>query len=167
MFSFTVFVTTLCVPAGELHVAIKAYKSTEDDEMSLEVGETVEVIHKLLDGWWVVRYDLHTETTSACDTIPELCVFLFRSLRYLVPFHSPLQKFIHSYCHILLWPILSCQMLLCAGKETRPGISRPCFCARPARGRYTKLRGKTCRDRNHHHAGRSHILKKKNGLGYG
>ncbi|XP_070839076.1 neutrophil cytosol factor 1 [Chaetodon trifascialis] len=40
---------------GELHVTIKAYKGEQEDEISLELGETVEVIHKLLDGWWVIR----------------------------------------------------------------------------------------------------------------
>ncbi len=47
-----------CVTAGEMHVTIKAYKAEQEDEISLELGETIEVIHKLLDGWWVVRYDL-------------------------------------------------------------------------------------------------------------
>ncbi|XP_060719743.1 neutrophil cytosol factor 1 isoform X2 [Tachysurus vachellii] len=41
--------------AGELYKTTKAYKAAEEDEISLEVGEIVEVIHKLLDGWWVVR----------------------------------------------------------------------------------------------------------------
>ncbi|MCJ8748731.1 hypothetical protein PDJAM_G00168370 [Pangasius djambal] len=41
--------------AGELYKTTKAYEAVEDDEISLEVGETIEVIHKLLDGWWVVR----------------------------------------------------------------------------------------------------------------
>ncbi|XP_075878498.1 neutrophil cytosol factor 1 [Nelusetta ayraudi] len=40
---------------GDLHVTIKAYKAEQEDEISLELGETIEVIHKLLDGWWVVR----------------------------------------------------------------------------------------------------------------
>nr|XP_057943143.1 neutrophil cytosol factor 1 isoform X2 [Doryrhamphus excisus] len=40
---------------GELHVTIRAYKKETEDEISLEKGETIEVIHKLLDGWWVVR----------------------------------------------------------------------------------------------------------------
>lgn len=40
---------------GELHVTVQAYRAEQGDELSLEVGETVEVIHKLLDGWWVVR----------------------------------------------------------------------------------------------------------------
>uniref|UniRef100_A0A8B9JEW7 Neutrophil cytosolic factor 1 n=1 Tax=Astyanax mexicanus TaxID=7994 RepID=A0A8B9JEW7_ASTMX len=41
--------------AGELYKTIKAYKAVEEDELSLEFGEIIEVIHKLLDGWWVVR----------------------------------------------------------------------------------------------------------------
>lgn len=41
--------------AGEPYVAIKAYTAVEEDEVSLSQGETIEVIHKLLDGWWVVR----------------------------------------------------------------------------------------------------------------
>ncbi|XP_059206941.1 neutrophil cytosol factor 1 [Centropristis striata] len=45
---------------GELHVTVKAYKAEEQDEISLELGETVEVIHKLLDGWWVVRKEDET-----------------------------------------------------------------------------------------------------------
>ncbi|XP_068600339.1 neutrophil cytosol factor 1 [Brachionichthys hirsutus] len=40
---------------GELHVTANAYQAEQGDELSLEVGEYVEVIHKLLDGWWVVR----------------------------------------------------------------------------------------------------------------
>uniref|UniRef100_A0A3B3US65 Neutrophil cytosolic factor 1 n=1 Tax=Poecilia latipinna TaxID=48699 RepID=A0A3B3US65_9TELE len=40
---------------GELHVVIQAYQVEQEDEISLEVGDTVEVIHKLLDGWWVIR----------------------------------------------------------------------------------------------------------------
>ncbi|XP_023279812.1 neutrophil cytosol factor 1 isoform X2 [Seriola lalandi dorsalis] len=40
---------------GELYVTANAYKAEQEDEISLELGETIEVIHKLLDGWWVVR----------------------------------------------------------------------------------------------------------------
>ncbi|KAB0395910.1 hypothetical protein E2I00_000329 [Balaenoptera physalus] len=40
--------------AGEPYVTIKAYTALLEDEMSLEQGETIEVIHKLLDGWWVI-----------------------------------------------------------------------------------------------------------------
>uniref|UniRef100_A0A6Q2X106 Uncharacterized protein n=1 Tax=Esox lucius TaxID=8010 RepID=A0A6Q2X106_ESOLU len=41
--------------AGELYITTKAYSAALDDELTLEEGETIEVIHKLLDGWWVVR----------------------------------------------------------------------------------------------------------------
>ncbi|XP_006859776.1 PREDICTED: neutrophil cytosol factor 1 [Chrysochloris asiatica] len=40
---------------GEPYITIKAYTAVEKDEMSLDEGEAIEVIHKLLDGWWVVR----------------------------------------------------------------------------------------------------------------
>ncbi|XP_040280761.1 neutrophil cytosol factor 1 [Bufo bufo] len=40
---------------GELHVTIKEYIGELEDELSIQEGESVEVIHKLLDGWWVVR----------------------------------------------------------------------------------------------------------------
>ncbi|XP_039111141.1 neutrophil cytosol factor 1 [Hyaena hyaena] len=40
---------------GEPHVAIKAYTAQMEDEVSLQEGETIDVIHKLLDGWWVIR----------------------------------------------------------------------------------------------------------------
>ncbi|XP_069828568.1 neutrophil cytosol factor 1 [Dendropsophus ebraccatus] len=40
---------------GELHVSTQAYSGDLEDELSIQEGETVEVIHKLLDGWWVVR----------------------------------------------------------------------------------------------------------------
>ncbi|XP_056103271.1 neutrophil cytosol factor 1 isoform X2 [Rhinichthys klamathensis goyatoka] len=41
--------------AGELYKTVKGYKAGEEDELSLQAGEMIEVIHKLLDGWWVVR----------------------------------------------------------------------------------------------------------------
>uniref|UniRef100_A0A8I5ZYB6 Neutrophil cytosolic factor 1 n=1 Tax=Rattus norvegicus TaxID=10116 RepID=A0A8I5ZYB6_RAT len=40
--------------AGEPYVTIKAYAAVEEDEVSLSEGEAIEVIHKLLDGWWVL-----------------------------------------------------------------------------------------------------------------
>ncbi|XP_029469417.1 neutrophil cytosol factor 1 [Rhinatrema bivittatum] len=46
---------------GELYVTITGYTADQDDELTLKEGETIEVIHKLLDGWWVVRKD---ETTG-------------------------------------------------------------------------------------------------------
>ncbi|KAJ7308923.1 hypothetical protein JRQ81_008200 [Phrynocephalus forsythii] len=43
--------------SGELHVVRKGYTAAQEDEITLKEGETIEVIHKLLDGWWVVRKD--------------------------------------------------------------------------------------------------------------
>ncbi|KAF0022821.1 hypothetical protein F2P81_024802 [Scophthalmus maximus] len=40
---------------GEMFITTNAYKAEQEDEISLEMGEIIEVIHKLLDGWWVVR----------------------------------------------------------------------------------------------------------------
>ncbi|XP_034844594.1 neutrophil cytosol factor 1 isoform X1 [Mirounga angustirostris] len=40
---------------GEPYVSIKAYTAQMEDEVSLQEGEAIEVIHKLLDGWWVIR----------------------------------------------------------------------------------------------------------------
>ncbi|XP_076025342.1 neutrophil cytosol factor 1 isoform X2 [Genypterus blacodes] len=40
---------------GEQYITIGAYEAEQEDEMSLNLGETIEVIHKLLDGWWVIR----------------------------------------------------------------------------------------------------------------
>ncbi|XP_069470851.1 neutrophil cytosol factor 1 [Ambystoma mexicanum] len=42
---------------GEQYITIKGYTADEDDELTLKEGESIEVIHKLLDGWWVVRKD--------------------------------------------------------------------------------------------------------------
>lgn len=53
----------VCVSAGELYITTKGYNAVEDDELTLVVGETIEVIHKLLDGWWVVRYDSKKTST--------------------------------------------------------------------------------------------------------
>ncbi|XP_036135256.1 neutrophil cytosol factor 1 [Molossus molossus] len=43
--------------AGEPYVTIKAYTALLEDELTLQEGENIEVIHKLLDGWWVIRKD--------------------------------------------------------------------------------------------------------------
>ncbi|XP_056140377.1 neutrophil cytosol factor 1 [Lampris incognitus] len=40
---------------GELYVTTRSYEAEHEDEISLKTGETIEVIHMLLDGWWVVR----------------------------------------------------------------------------------------------------------------
>ncbi|KAM4760048.1 neutrophil cytosol factor 1 isoform 6-T6 [Cyanocitta cristata] len=47
--------------AGEAYMVWKSYTAVEEDELTLKEGDTIEVIHKLLDGWWVIRKD---ETTG-------------------------------------------------------------------------------------------------------
>ncbi|KAM9613788.1 neutrophil cytosol factor 1 isoform 2-T2 [Morphnus guianensis] len=41
--------------AGEQYIVQKSYTAVEEDELTLKEGDTIEVIHKLLDGWWVIR----------------------------------------------------------------------------------------------------------------
>ncbi|XP_010571780.1 PREDICTED: neutrophil cytosol factor 1 isoform X3 [Haliaeetus leucocephalus] len=41
--------------AGEQYIVQKSYTAMEEDELTLKEGDTIEVIHKLLDGWWVIR----------------------------------------------------------------------------------------------------------------
>ncbi|XP_067864014.1 neutrophil cytosol factor 1 [Heptranchias perlo] len=40
---------------GEPYKVTKSYTAAQEDEMSLNEEEMVDVIHKLLDGWWVIR----------------------------------------------------------------------------------------------------------------
>ncbi|XP_078278076.1 neutrophil cytosol factor 1 isoform X3 [Rhinoraja longicauda] len=40
---------------GEVYKVIHSYRAGQKDELSLSEDELVDVIHKLLDGWWVVR----------------------------------------------------------------------------------------------------------------
>ncbi|XP_009643273.1 neutrophil cytosol factor 1 [Egretta garzetta] len=46
---------------GEQYIVQKSYTAVQEDELTLKEGDTIEVIHKLLDGWWVIRKD---ETTG-------------------------------------------------------------------------------------------------------
>ncbi|KFP33029.1 Neutrophil cytosol factor 1 [Colius striatus] len=47
--------------AGEQYLVLKSYTAVQEDELTLKEGDAIEVIHKLLDGWWVIRKD---ETTG-------------------------------------------------------------------------------------------------------
>ncbi|XP_043574783.1 neutrophil cytosol factor 1 isoform X2 [Chiloscyllium plagiosum] len=40
---------------GEPYKVTSSYTAVQEDEMTLDEDELVDVIHKLLDGWWVVR----------------------------------------------------------------------------------------------------------------
>ncbi|KAK5856361.1 hypothetical protein PBY51_007964 [Eleginops maclovinus] len=41
---------------GMLYNAIKNYKATKDDEITVAIGAVVEVLQKSDNGWWLVRY---------------------------------------------------------------------------------------------------------------
>ncbi|XP_062841123.1 SH3 and PX domain-containing protein 2A [Trichomycterus rosablanca] len=43
-----------------LYVAAKSYKSTNIDELSVEIGTVVEVLQRSDNGWWLVRYNCKT-----------------------------------------------------------------------------------------------------------
>lgn len=47
--------TVLILCTGEQYIVQKSYTAVEEDELTLKEGDTIEVIHKLLDGWWVIR----------------------------------------------------------------------------------------------------------------
>ncbi|XP_019957314.2 NADPH oxidase organizer 1a [Paralichthys olivaceus] len=42
---------------GTLCTAIKSYKATKDDELTVNIGTKVEVLQKSDNGWWLIRYD--------------------------------------------------------------------------------------------------------------
>lgn len=39
-----------------LYTAVKSYKATKDDEITVAIGAVVEVLQKSDNGWWLVRY---------------------------------------------------------------------------------------------------------------
>uniref|UniRef100_A0A3B4B9L3 SH3 domain-containing protein n=1 Tax=Periophthalmus magnuspinnatus TaxID=409849 RepID=A0A3B4B9L3_9GOBI len=41
---------------GMLYIAIKSYKATKDDEITVSISAVVEVLKKPENGWWLVRY---------------------------------------------------------------------------------------------------------------
>ncbi|XP_054463268.1 SH3 and PX domain-containing protein 2B-like [Anoplopoma fimbria] len=42
---------------GELYTAVKSYKATKDDEITVAIGSVVEVLQKSDNGWWLIRYN--------------------------------------------------------------------------------------------------------------
>ncbi|XP_008286144.1 NADPH oxidase organizer 1a [Stegastes partitus] len=41
---------------GELYTAVRTYKATKGDEITVTIGATVEVLQKSDNGWWLIRY---------------------------------------------------------------------------------------------------------------
>ncbi|XP_053194852.1 uncharacterized protein LOC128379252 [Scomber japonicus] len=42
---------------GMLYTAIKSYKATKDDEITVNIGTVVEVLQQSENGWWLIRYN--------------------------------------------------------------------------------------------------------------
>ncbi|XP_071319435.1 uncharacterized protein [Trachinotus anak] len=42
---------------GMLYTAVKNYKATKDDEITVSIGAVVEVLQKSDNGWWLIRYN--------------------------------------------------------------------------------------------------------------
>lgn len=45
----------LCL-AGELYISLKAHNACYEDELSFPAGALIEVLNKVLDGWWIGSY---------------------------------------------------------------------------------------------------------------
>ncbi|KAF1379441.1 hypothetical protein PFLUV_G00176090 [Perca fluviatilis] len=43
--------------SGMLYTAVKGYKATKDDEITVAIGTVVEVLQKSDNGWWLIRYN--------------------------------------------------------------------------------------------------------------
>lgn len=39
-----------------LYTAVKSYKATKSDEISVTIGAVVELLQKSENGWWLIRY---------------------------------------------------------------------------------------------------------------
>lgn len=39
-----------------LYTAIKSFKATKDDEITVNIGTVVEVLQQSENGWWLIRY---------------------------------------------------------------------------------------------------------------
>lgn len=39
-----------------LYTAVKSYKATKDDEITVTIGSVVEVLQMSENGWWLIRY---------------------------------------------------------------------------------------------------------------
>ncbi len=120
---------------GELYKTTKGYKAVEEDELTLEAGEMIEVIHKLLDGWWVVRYE------SASLNLTWWC---FETIEILA---------------VIWWVIIeSDSQMSYTGKEKIRATTHLCSCAGRERGKRWMLRRMWSEEQHHHPEGRAICL---------
>ncbi|XP_039631800.1 NADPH oxidase organizer 1-like [Polypterus senegalus] len=69
---------------GQRFYAVRGYKASNADELSLQIGVVVEVLQKADDGWWLIRYNGHN------GYVPSM---------YLQPYRNPhakLQTILHK-----------------------------------------------------------------------
>lgn len=122
---------------GELYKTIKGYKAAEEDELTLQAGEMIEVIHKPLDGWWVVRYESTNFNFMVCHNSRNARSHLM--IHNWITFPNVWKKNSH------------------AGKETIQASTHPCSCAgREGRKRWM-LRGMWSVEQHHHQEGTAKI----------
>ncbi|KAM8843875.1 NADPH oxidase organizer 1a [Spinachia spinachia] len=55
---------------GLLCTAVKTYKATKDDEISVAIGSVVEVLQKSDNGWWLIRYNTRAGYIPAMNLQP-------------------------------------------------------------------------------------------------
>lgn len=46
--------------SGMLYTAVKSYKAAKHDEITVAIGAVVEVLQKSDNGWWLIRYLMHS-----------------------------------------------------------------------------------------------------------
>lgn len=49
------FIASSILTTGELFLSLKSYKAAFEDELSFDKSVVVEVLNKVLDGWWIAR----------------------------------------------------------------------------------------------------------------
>lgn len=54
-----------------MYTAVKSYKATKDDEISVTIGSVVEVLQKSQNGWWLIRYSIRLLEPRHCSFVVE------------------------------------------------------------------------------------------------
>lgn len=52
-----------------MYTAVKSYKATKDDEISVTIGSVVEVLQKSQNGWWLIRYSIRLLEPRHCSCV--------------------------------------------------------------------------------------------------
>ncbi|XP_074513319.1 NADPH oxidase organizer 1-like [Sebastes fasciatus] len=71
---------------GMLYIAVKSYKATKDDEISVAIGAVVEVLQKSDNGWWLIRY------SGKAGYIPTMYLQLYNNPHMRMPAHHDYRR---------------------------------------------------------------------------